>query len=123
MADIEGWREDPRGALTDGCDHGGDVQVSNAWHRRFVRRAADGTWQVVTVYFYRAADDNSVHDWGPVWLEEQREYLVCTDLTDPGGSEITSEYRHIPHHPGDPRAACEAFTFDQIDWNRTMEVR
>lgn len=78
---------------TDSADTGGECQVDKAWDRRFVRRAPDAAeWLMVTVALYVA--DPTLNEDEPLEhvITRQTEYLRCTDLSDPGGTEVYGDY-------------------------------
>jgi hypothetical protein len=74
-------------------DIGGDGQVTEAYEARWSHHLADGSVALVTRAFYVAgphtADDPAA---GPLRLECQTEYLICTNIADPGGTEVWSDY-------------------------------
>ena len=92
-------------------DVGGDVQVSDAWEARWQRQLPDGHTARVTRAYYVAADQVDGTADGPVHLECQTEYLVCTDVSDPGGTEVWGDYTYatvpLPTRP-DAEAARRA---------------
>lgn len=71
---------------------GGESQISEAYSARWTCPLVDGLTAVVTRYYYVAAEV------GPLRVEEQTEYLVCTDPSEPGGTERASDYgyRTVP---------------------------
>ena len=82
------WVRDPRGGgVLPGGDVGGDTQVDESFSVRFHHRDRPGA--LVTYCFYAVADPDQP---AAVSVERQTEYLVCTDPTDPGGTEIWSDY-------------------------------
>lgn len=87
--------------VSDGGDCGGDVQASESYEARWSAPLGNGMYAVVSRYYYLA-------DWNERQrLEQQTEYLACTDLSDPGGTEVGSvgEYERLPVR--DPRKAAE----------------
>ena len=92
----------------------GDVaehQISDAFNARWALTLADGTYALVTRTYYIAhnTDDavnttgvGSAYDRKVPYVECQDEYLVCTDLTDPGGTEINSEIIYVEIESDDP---------------------
>lgn len=81
-------------AIFDGDGQpGGDLQTSEAYSVRWTRPIENGLYAFVTRYYYVAAEDG-----GSTRIEEQTEYLVCTDPSEPGGTEQTADYgyRTVP---------------------------
>jgi hypothetical protein len=80
---------------------GGDRQIEAGWDARWSTRLSDGSFALVTRYFYRAekADDGGTPN--EEYIEEATAYLVCTDLNDPGGTELNSEmvYSELDNDP------------------------
>lgn len=112
-------------------DVGGDYQVSEAWSRRWTAPWGDGTYAVIDVSFYIEDDTNSeslnpMAKLGPM-LTRMTDYHLCTDLDDPGGSEVAAwnEYDSIRMPDGLPpedqadyvlRLFCAAVDRDEIVW-------
>lgn len=75
---------------------GGDG-AGTAHTRRFTHDNGNGTFRVVDVAYYAvdltARGEEHDPDW-PFDVEEQTWDAVVTDLTDPGGSEVTSDYMY-----------------------------
>lgn len=122
------WIDDGEG-VQPGGDVGGDVQVTEAFSRRFLLADDDGVvrgrahtdhgdprhgslganatetlYSQVTMIWYgvaRLTEDSELDldsDGEPViWIQEQVETMVCTDLEDPGGTERKCEYEYHDH--------------------------
>lgn len=96
--------------------HGGDG-ACEAWSRRYTWKRPDGPWAVVTFYYYpvdiEARNGEDAPDAGKFDVEEQFELLICTDLDDPGGTELWSYYEYDSPHAvafdseEEARAWCE----------------
>jgi hypothetical protein len=87
----EPWtRTDP--LVGEGGTCGGDDQISDSYTAQWTAPLSDGTFAVVTSYFYLVERD------GRVFIERQDEYLTCRDLAAPGDTEIESEagYHEVP---------------------------
>jgi hypothetical protein len=100
------WVRDQRGGgVLPGGDLGGDAQLDESFSVRFHHRDHPGA--LVTYRYYAALDLN---DLTTVYVERQTEYLVCTNLADPGGSEVWSNYRYatVQRHLGNVEAATAA---------------
>jgi hypothetical protein len=100
------WVRDQRGGgVLPGGDVGGDTQVSESFSVRFHHRNRPGA--MVTYCYYAAVDP---HDPMTISLQRQTEYLVCTDPTDPGGTEVWSANSSTTLQPGfgDGQAASDA---------------
>lgn len=84
---------------------GGDAQVSEAYSVRWTHPLEGGLTAVVTRYYY-------VSDWQDnLRVEEQTEYVACTDPSDPGSTERGADYayRMVPWSgPFDDAAARRA---------------
>ena len=80
------------GAMPDGVV-GGDG-AGESISRRFSAELADGTFIIITSYYYpvnvgeRFGEDRE--DAATFDVENATEVLICTDLDDPGGTEITA---------------------------------
>lgn len=121
------WTEvEPLGPCVAG-DIGGDEQVSTAWSRQFaLPRRADGGLPLLTVSYYVALENHNDEDDKRVFLRRHVEFLVCDDLSDPGGTERWSEYGYgragLPWRAtqDDARRACvEADSPTLADWDGT----
>jgi len=93
------------GGVLPGGDIGGDSQASESFSVRFHHRDHPG---VLVTYCYDATTDPD----NPTTITVQREieYLLCTDPTDPGGSELWSAYRTtvLPGRYASLQAATDA---------------
>jgi hypothetical protein len=91
------WREHDSGVV-DGGDCGGDHQIGKAPSKRFVRDDLPGSIVTVTIYpiGHSEGDTCVPRNCTPdqIDLEEQIEWLICTDPDDPGGTETWSDYRY-----------------------------
>lgn len=108
FADGSWVRSDP--AVGPGGDCGGDVQDSDAFDTRWARLlpgepVAGPLYAVVTRSLYVVkVPDAAVRRVNRLfgvtvsnrYIEVRTEYLVCTDLADPGGTELWADYVHIP---------------------------
>jgi hypothetical protein len=92
MNAIVKWREDPDG-VGPGGDVGGDYQVGEAWSFRLTSEQAPRS--LITVYvFAEALRVNHGHGEvpsGEYGVTVMTEYLTCTDVSDPGGTETWSD--------------------------------
>jgi hypothetical protein len=91
------WREVAPVGPQDEGDIGGDIQMGAAWSRRFALRRPDGQWAMITDSFYAACRDGvngPVTDESELYVQNQIEWLVCTDLRDPGSTETWSDYEY-----------------------------
>lgn len=91
--------------IVEGGGVGGDVQISESYCAQWTYPLVGGLTAVVTRYYYTASGD------GPLRLEEQTEYLACTDPSDPGSTEQAADYgyRTVPWAgPFDDAAARKA---------------
>lgn len=78
------------------ADAGGPDQLSNvAYESRWSAKLTDNSYGVITRYFYVIDRD------GEVFLEEQTEYMWCTDPAHPGDTEIDAEYTYNRVDTGD----------------------
>lgn len=87
--------------VANGCDTSGDDQASDAYNTRWSAPLADGLYAVVTRYYYLAGWNEEQR------LEQQTNYLACTDPSDPYSTEVGSvaEYERMP--VSDPYKAAE----------------
>lgn len=84
ITQYEGWVE--KGTLMGAGDAGGDIQVGEAYDRRFLHPDKPG--RVLTVYVYGVAYENDAIEGGLEYgIEEMIERLACRDTDDPGGTE------------------------------------
>lgn len=106
-------------------DIGGDHQVSDAWERQFAVELPGGTFAIVSVAHYVEDDtlDESLAEATKQGrrLTRQTEYLVCTDLNDPGGTELNADYRYNTVEDAETteeaaKAATTAVTPEEITW-------
>jgi hypothetical protein len=127
-----GWtRAHPDVGVTGDC--GGDVQASEAYNMRWTQPLPDGNTAVITRSFYAAVEYDDEDRTGPRHLTQQTEYLVCTDPTDPGGTEVWSDYRdeRLGPLPQSERicdrearaAAAAARPPSNIEWNKTLAMQ
>lgn len=113
---------------------GGDIQLSDAWTRRFRRRLTDGEhWGVIDVECYLARDPDcgqpcAEGDTHKV-LMRTLNLTVCTDPDDPGSTELNAYTHHdvirryADSEPeptaADARALCAEFDPSPLDWDGT----
>lgn len=104
MTDLT-WTEDPVGLMEDAGDIGGDVQAGPAFERRFVLGPVTGgdltepQYLVVDVAAYASewptfvelGKDREGAEYG--W-DEQTQVTVCTDPSDPGGTEVWADIEY-----------------------------
>jgi hypothetical protein len=80
---------------------GGDIQAGDGWSIRYVPmdQPQDGLYALVTVSVYPVAHwqiNGLKPGEKPRWAwQQQIEYLVCTDIEDPGSTE---EYSDVAYH-------------------------
>lgn len=93
------WKDDGYSVITAGSV-GGDIQVGEAYSRRFVHHRLAG--RAITVVAYPVMGDSTTPDIpdGVIRLEVRTELMVATDPDDLGGTEAWSEYEHsdLPEH-------------------------
>lgn len=91
------WREHDSG-VGPGGDCGGDWQVGESVSKRFVRDDLPGSLVTVSIYpIMHSEGDTCVPrncTPGQIELEEQIEWLLCDDPSDPGGTETWSDYTY-----------------------------
>ncbi|MBD0733991.1 hypothetical protein [Streptomyces sp. CBMA29] len=92
---MSGWAEKDS-IFIDAGDVGGDAQAGRSYNRRWWRPAADDAFAVIDVYVYPALVEWVEPEPDPARLVVgvQISYTVCTDLDDPGGTEVTSDMIH-----------------------------
>lgn len=79
-------------------DTGGDVQVGEAYDARWTRPLDGGLTAMVSRAYYAIREPVTGH----LELERQTEYLACTDVADPGGTEEWREYTYRPEYGFSP---------------------
>lgn len=90
------WQvQDP--AVAPGGDVGGDYQAGEAWSVRLASDQVPGA--LITVYAFAEALHDP--DDGRYRVQVMTEYLTCTDISDPGGTETWSDY--VYDGTADPR--------------------
>jgi hypothetical protein len=82
------WQPDSRGVQPGGWV-GGDIQRGDSYSVRYVRPDMPGS--LITRTAYAVEYDNLP---GEFVIQIQTEWLVCTDPSDPGGTEIWSDYAY-----------------------------
>lgn len=110
------WTEHRDGMIVDAGDFGGDVQDGPAVSRRWQRQAGQ-LWHIFTVAYYPAKTEPYSNEPIRKWLEEQREYIVCKDPHDPGGTELWADYRYAEQPNADPEQKCREFIEQNIDFD------
>lgn len=129
------WREligpvftevEPLGPTDQGAP-GGPGQLSTAYGRRFTRLLTDGQYHgVVDIECYTingGPDDDRPE---PV-LTMLMSFTICTDPTDPGGTEVqcyTTHRTFLPYTVGEPAPGdaeayklCAEFDHDDLVWD------
>jgi hypothetical protein len=86
------WREDPDG-VGPGGDVGGDYQAGEAWSFRLTSEQAP--LSLITVYVFaealRVNHGDGDEPSGEYGVTVMTEFLTCTDMSDPGGTETWSD--------------------------------
>ncbi|MFC4859278.1 hypothetical protein [Actinophytocola glycyrrhizae] len=115
-------------------DVAGAAQLSTAWGRRFTADLGDGRWDVCDVdVFVVNADHHADHNEAskpprPV-IKLRVAHTLCTDPTDPTGTELDTAPVDSRVLPGDDatddlaHAWCAAFdsaTVDVPSWHRNL---
>lgn len=106
-----------------------EYQIGDAFGARWTAPLTDGTFALVSrTYYLGQYEEGQVHiqgvNPGEVFVERQDEYLVCTDLDDPGGTEINAEYRYEIVESDDPAdedpeaLALESFEPEPGEWEQ-----
>lgn len=85
-APTQDWSE--YGELCDGGAVGGDIQVGTAWSRRFARINEENNYEVKEVSIYATQEEGSEE----FNVQRQIGTTICKDYTDPGSTEILSDY-------------------------------
>lgn len=111
-------------------DVAGAAQLSTAWGRRFVADLGGGLWDVcdIDVFVVDADHNEEVKLRRPV-IELRVAHTLCSDPTDPTGTELDTMPVDSRQLPGDDatddlaRAWCAAFdpaTVDVPSWHRHL---
>lgn len=111
-------------------DVAGAAQLSTAWGRRFIAALGDGRWDVCDVDVFVVDADHYEDDkpQRPV-IELRVAHTLCTDPTDPTGTELDTTQVDSRELPGDnatdelARAWCAAFDPAKVDvpgWPRDL---
>jgi len=122
------WREvAPVGAQPHGTC-GGDVQVTEAYGRRFMQVLPDGTWAVVTYSWYGIAEGVEVTgDTVAQVVEQQIEYLILADPYDLDRNEWWADDFEKNYDPEPTTAGvrkwAEQFTAADIEWDGRVGSR
>lgn len=89
------WREAMPCWPVSAGDIGGDYQTGEALGRRWWMARPDGLWALFNVCWY-VTDDTGWLSWpaGPL-LERQEEFVICSDIHEPGNTERWSDYRYV----------------------------
>jgi hypothetical protein len=87
------WHGD---GVIPGGDVGGDYQVTESYSVRYSNPAKPG--RLVDVYFYGEAQD--YEGTGPFKVAQQTGYVICRDVSDPGGTEEFADYVYAYPKPG-----------------------
>jgi hypothetical protein len=102
---------------------GGDVQITEAWSRRFALIRPDNTWAVITYTWYGINETTGYVDEStmPEVVEQQIEFLIVEDPHDldrnlSWDDDFTKEYEPDPSEEG-VKAHAATFTIADIDWN------
>ncbi len=78
---------------------GGDPQLEAGWDTSWWAPLSyddENLFAVVTRYYYLAQDtDGDGEPQGDPYVEEQTEYLVCTDWRHPGDTELNSDTQYV----------------------------
>jgi hypothetical protein len=82
------WQPDGTGVVSNG-DQGGDIQRGDSYSVRFTHPDLPGS--LITVSFYAAEYDENPFEFV---VQRQVEWMVCEDPSDPGGTEIWSDYSY-----------------------------
>lgn len=87
------WKDDGNGVRAAGAV-GGDIQVGEAYSRRFVHSRLAG--RAITVQAYPVMGDSSTPEIpnDVIRLEVQTELMVATDPDDLGSTEVWSDYEY-----------------------------
>lgn len=111
---------------TDAGGTGGERQLGTAWGRRFARHALPdlpGEWLMITVDFYVENPTTDEDKPLPHVLTRQTEYLRCTDLADPGGTQTYGDYRYdvVATDPAsvteeNAKALCAKVSAETFEW-------
>jgi len=85
------------GVMSPG-DVGGDTQIGDGVSKRFIRDDIPGALITVSIYpiGHSEGDTCVPRNCTPaqIDLEQQIEYLICTDPSDPGGTQTWAEYEY-----------------------------
>jgi hypothetical protein len=122
------WTEDGDGTPAPAGDVGGDAQLDGAsLSRTFWAELPNGLFARIEIAYFIGEAPERRHSDLPAdedkSLHEQVEYLICSDRTDPGGTEINSEYTHDPDVAPDLRAIdanvhdlCTRLGVEDVTW-------
>lgn len=115
------WKDDEHGISRAG-DVGGDIQIGEAYSRRFVHSRLAG--RHIEVSAYPVANNQPDPGAEPVIsLEIQTELMVATDPDDPGGTEVWSdlEYSDLPERYERTYPSVEAAEEAAQEYLRTLD--
>lgn len=93
---MRNWQQTPDGVQLGG-DVGGDIQITEAFAvtYRNLKELEEGLYSLITVYFYGVSYKETPDTTKPHDIIGMLEYMVCTDPTDPGGTEKWSGYNEV----------------------------
>lgn len=126
------WRKLPE--IYPCGDVGGDWQRGEGWNVRYVREGdpVDGKYAIVDENYYvevidRPGDSRD----GAYVVTCQTMYAICTDIEDPGGSELWCDYEYdgeddvrchatLEAAEASAKLLAESVTSDRILWDGLM---
>lgn len=87
------WTEH-KSMFSDAGDIGGDLQAGNSYNRRWYVERPNGERALIDAYTFPAFFDEDDEKDKRRLIGWNIEFMVCTDLDDPGGSEVWAEGTH-----------------------------
>lgn len=107
---------------------GGDWQATDAFMRRYAAPLDGGRWAVIDkeVYVEDNRTDQAFEGERGRWLTVATSYTVCTDRSDPGGSELLADVHRERVTDGyglrstDVRLFCAGLSEDSWHWPQRL---
>ncbi len=121
-----GWRRHRLIVDGDSSSAMGDDAVGRSWDQRYFKQLPDGTWAIITdVYYVEQTKTYNQPEVEPAFVVTNRtEYVVCTDVTDLGSTELYTDYEYEDgsafFYSTLASAEAEAERLGSADWRHAL---